>query len=192
MQEGLVTALVRRVVVDRGHHPRSVSIDTRNARGGIPAALSGLEAYVADVVAGREDVAPIVVVAIDSDCDVDLRRSQIEAIVRDIADRTCVVAVVPDPYIERWYLLDLSALKAALGEGPPGAYPFECEKSFYKRELASAVEQAGLTPSLGGYEYADLIVAELDLYACGRSDPQFRRFVEDLTDCLARLLGVPA
>lgn len=192
MQEGLVTALVRRVVADRGYHPRSVSIDTRNARGGIPAALSGLNTYVVDVLEGREDVAPIVVVAIDSDCDVELRRRQIADIVSRITDRTCVVAVVPDPYIERWYMLDLAALKAALGEGPPGALPFECDKGFYKRELAGAVEAAGLTPSLGGYEYADLIVDEIDLYACAKLDPQFGRFVDDLADCLARLLGSAA
>lgn len=188
MQEGLVTALVRRAAHDAGIHERALTVDTRNARGGIPAALAGLAAYVADVLAGREPIASIVVIAIDSDCDVEERRTQIIDTIRPIAEQTCVVLAVPDPYVERWYLLDLSALKAALGAGPTGAFPVTCAKGFYKKALNDAVTAAGFTARLGGYEYADLIVEHMDLYQCSKAEPQLGRFLADLKDCLSAVL----
>jgi hypothetical protein len=189
MQEQMIRALVRRVAVDCGLDERAVTIETRNGRGGLPAALTAFREFANGLIAGGEPRPDIVVLALDSDCDVTARRDEVQGICDQLSGYTCIAVAVPDPYVERWYLIDLEALKDALGVGPSGAYPKECSKSYYKTALASAIEAAGLEARIGGYEYADLIAAKMDLYRAGKLEPQLERFTSDLTACLRRAIS---
>ena len=86
---------------------------------------------------------------------------------------------MPDPHIERWLLLDAAAFKAVLNRGcsPPDQ---KCEKGRYKSLLRDAVRAAGVTPPLGGIEYAEDIVREMDLDSAARTDQSFGNVLGEL------------
>jgi len=44
--------------------------------------------------------------------------------------------------------------------------------------------QAGISPPLGGVEYADEIVALMDLYTASQNAPSLGRFIQDLRNAL--------
>jgi hypothetical protein len=183
MQEQMIKALIQRVATDMGVDEHAYIIETRNGTGGIPAALRAFERYANDLEAGNESRPWVVVLAIDSDCDPAARRGELADLTARIATYCCLAVAIPDPYVERWYLLDLAALKDALGAGPAGAYPKTCDKTYYKRALVNAIEGAGLEARLGGYEWADVIVPQLDLYQAARTEPNLGAFVESLRAC---------
>jgi hypothetical protein len=60
---------------------------------------------------------------------------------------------VPDPHIERWLLLDGAAFKAVFGEGCD-APDLKCSRDRYKSRLIEAIRGTGVTPNLGGLEFA--------------------------------------
>ena len=183
MQEQMIHAIVRRIVTDLGVHPRSLNIRSRNSSGGHPAAIGAFDRYAEDLERGNEPLQDLVVLAVDTDCRPEVRR-ELAGVVERIARLTCVGLALPDPYVERWYLLDAEALKKAVGSGPEGAYPRTCDRSYYKTELRKVLRASGAVPILGGYEYADLIVPEMDLYQCGRLEPGLGRFIEDIRACV--------
>jgi hypothetical protein len=183
MQEQMIQALVLRVAADSGIEERWIQIETRNGTGGVPAAVNAFAHYTRRLEAGDESRPGLVVLAVDSDCDTPARRAELADLVRRLSALCCVAVAVPDPYVERWYLLDLAALKNALGEGPAGAYPRTCDKTFYKRSLVEAIEAAGLEARLGGYEWADVIVPKIDLYQAAKIEPNLGLFVEELQAC---------
>jgi len=186
----MISALVWRIASEEGLHPRQVVIETRNGTGGVAAAFGALETYVRDVQRGDEARPDILVVVVDSDCDgPGSRRAAVDARVAGIATGLpCIAVGTPDPHIERWYVLDAAALKAALGKGPAAIQrPDGCDHSEYKRLLKETIEASGATPRLGGYEYADLIVGELNLYNCGQDEPEFARFTDALRNCFRTL-----
>lgn len=184
MHEQMISALIRRVAADLGIEPRAVQIETLNARGGVPAAIAGFKEFGRALLAGEIPRPDVLVIALDADCDPGGRRRSLAELVASLSGHACVVVCVPDPYIERWYLLDLGALRDVLGSGPSGALPHTCDKGFYKAELVATIENAGFTPLLGGYEYADQLAPAIDLYHAGEADPEFRRFVDDVEQCL--------
>lgn len=186
MQEQFIRAMVVRIAEETGVHPRALDITTRNGSGGLSAAVGALERYLQDIARGLEDRPDILVVAMDGDCDgPDDRRRQIEEILADLGEPPCVVIATPDPYVERWYVVDATAIKEALGKGPAAvATPPRCSHDVFKDLLRDTIAKADATPALGGYEYADLIVPQIDLYRAGRAEPAFGHFVTDLRACM--------
>ncbi|WP_343424444.1 hypothetical protein [Candidatus Amarolinea dominans] len=93
--------------------------------------------------------------------------------------RRRVICAVPDPHVERWLLVDSAAFKAVLGRGC-AAPDQKCERARYKRLLIEAIRQAGITPNLGGIEFAADIVAAMDLGQASRLDPSLQRFLDEM------------
>ena len=189
MQERLIQAVIRRVAQDSGRHPRSLNIYSRNAAGGVAAAMGALKRYVIEVGRGTEVRPDLLVIAIDGDCDgPEARRQQILDLIADLGAPPCVAIATPDPYVERWYLLDPGAIRRSIGHGPAARrVPPRCSHEVYKLLLEDTIVEAGAAPVLGGYEYADDIVSEMDLYRAGMVDPAFNRFIHDLRACIAAL-----
>ena len=90
-----------------------------------------------------------------------------------------MILAIPDPHIERWLLLDGAAFKAVFGRGCD-APDQKCDRGRYKQRLIEAIFAAGVTPSLGGLEFAEDIVQCMDIERAAQADDSFRRFVGSL------------
>ena len=157
-----------------------VRIRRYSVRGGHGRAIEELRHFVGNVRAAREAWPDLLIVTIDANCqEVALRRKEIEGAMGELAFR--VVLAVPDPYIERWLLLDSGAFKAVLGKGCP-LPDFKCDRDRYKKLLAQAVSMAGLTPLIGGLEHARDIVGSMDFSRMTRKggDKVLRRFLLEI------------
>ena len=75
-----------------------------------------------------------------------------------------ILYAVPDPHIERWYLMDQRALKDGIGlNKPPEMPPYKCKKAYYKEVLNQAIREAGIQSLLGGPEYAEKIIENISM-----------------------------
>ena len=153
----------------------TIHLEWYNAMGGRGRVVRELKRYLSDFTE-QGDHPDLIVVATDANC-VGLQRR-----IRDIDTSSAVspvILAVPDPHIERWLLLDGAAFKAVFGKGCD-APDKKCDRGRYKHQLFEAVRSAGVVPMLGGIQFAEDIVREMDLDGPARADPSFRRFVEEV------------
>ncbi len=165
----VIGALVERVA---GDCSIEVRMDWRSAVGGHGQVVSELEDYMRNLLAQGGPFPDLVIVATDANC-------------RGLNDRlqeigrwdvpAPVILAVPDPHIERWLLLDGAAFKAVFGKGCD-VPDQKCDRRRYKEQLIQAIHASGTIPRLGGIEYADDIVREMDLERVSQLDRSFRRF----------------
>jgi hypothetical protein len=153
-------------------------ISWASARRGHGAVVHELKLFMRDQKRQRGQFPDLIVVATDGNCKGTTARKRE---ITNLTDATSarVICAIPDPHVERWLMLDSSAFKIAVGAGCD-APDQKCERDRYKRLLSQAVRDAGVTPNLGGIEYADDIIAEMDIDAATRKDASFRLFVRDL------------
>lgn len=161
-----------------------LEIRIRSAGGGSGRVLKELERMSKDCERGNQPVPDGIVVAVDSNCRgfVEKRNTVLRS-AGSLAER--VIPAIPDPHIERWFLLDGQAFKEVVGHGcqaPDG----KCEKDRYKRLLNEAVLAAGVEPLLGGVEYAQDLAGSLDIERVCKADSSFSHFVSDLRAWLNR------
>jgi hypothetical protein len=83
-------------------------------------------------------------------------------------------------------LLDGAAFRAVFGRGCD-APDLKCSRDRYKERLIEAIHAAGVTPSLGGIEFAEDIVRHMDIDRAAQADKSLERFVEDLRRAFRRL-----
>jgi Domain of unknown function (DUF4276) len=168
--------------LDRFSRETRVHVEIRrySVRGGHARAIQELGRFVQDVREAHEAWPDLLVVAIDANCQGYARcRTEIETAMGQLSFQ--VVLAIPDPHIERWILLDSAAFKAVFGKGcePPDR---KCDRDRYKRLLAQAVSQAGVTPLIGGLEHARDIVDSMDLSRMTHKggDKALNRFLQEL------------
>lgn len=155
-----------------------VRLDWRNTRRGHGAVVAELKQYLRDLYREPGNLPDLVVVATDANCQGLTERTKvINEVTSKISAR--VVRAVPDPHIERWFLLDSAAFKVVFGRGC-NAPDRKCERKRYKKMLIDAILESGIMPSLGGIEFADDIVKEMDLNRMAHNDDSFARLFEDL------------
>ena len=180
--EAFLTALVGRLAC---HYQMAVEIRPYSVRGGRGRVLRELRQYVRDLQRRREYLPDLIIVAMDANCKRYLEcRRELD---REIPDefRYLVVHAIPDPHIERWLLLDSSAFKAVLGTGC--AVPdHKCERDRYKRLLIEAIRNAGLSPLIGGMEYAEDIVHHMDLRRMAQMNETLAELLTELLTELTR------
>ena len=140
-----VGALVERFARERG---AAVRLDWRNARGGHGKAAAGFRRYLHDLERQGGHPPDLIVVATDANCGGPTARAQEFS----AAAPAPIVRAIPDPHIERWFLLDGAAFKRVFGRGCE-APDSKCERGRYKRLLTEAIHAAGVVPSLGGMEF---------------------------------------
>ncbi len=186
-QEQFLRTLVERVAQEVGIASQRLRHEVRNATGGRGKVLDELRRFLRDVGRERESPFPLLIVAIDGNCKgYQERRNEIHAIVERSGYRGRVICAVPDPHIERWYLVAPRTLQRVLGVSvTPGVPPYKCERGRYKRALREAIRQAGIIAPLGGIEYGPDVARALDLYTVGRADPGFKHFVDELREGLS-------
>jgi len=160
-------------------HGLSVKLDWRNVRRGHGAVIRELKQYLRDLQLDRDGLPDLVVVATDANCKGLAERSrEIGEVTQKIAAKS--ICAVPDPHIERWMLLDSFAFKKVFGRGC-AAPDQKCERARYKRMLIDAIRKArGITPSFGGFEFAEDIVQAMDLDRSAGNDASFGRLLAEL------------
>jgi len=183
--ETVLKALISRLA---DNYNLRINITTRSAQGGAGRVLSEVEEFLKDVDVGIECLPDLLVVAIDANCiGMNKKIAEIEQKIPASLDQM-VICAVPDPHIERWVLLDSHAFKNVLGVGCE-APKFKCERGRYKLLLSNAVRQAGIKPLLGGLEFAEDIIKEMDLKTAQRKDKSIKRTISEIERFLKRWIA---
>ncbi len=182
-QEALIPHIVRRLIVDEGKNPLDYELRTLSARGG--GSIRAYKEFIKGVKKRKTPTADVLIVGSDGNCNgFAKRRTQLNAAAKDVP-YPAIITAIPDPHVERWYLLDSQALAGAAGVPlqaiPPSA---KCDKGHYKKLLKGAFAQHNLFPPLGGAEYGPLVAQKMDLYAAGVADHALRDFIEQVRDWL--------
>ena len=189
-QEGFLTALVARVACEAP--PLAARDEVLSATGGAGVAVSELRRFLRDCRAGVVGPFGLLVVAIDTNCrGYSATRRQVQDVIQAAQYGGPFALALPEPHIERWYLIDPPAFASALGVTAEPATPSRsCRMHQAKRALAAAFGE--LRPPLGGVEFAPDIVPRMDLYRATQRDRSFRLFVEDLRQGFAPYRAVIA
>jgi hypothetical protein len=179
-----VSSLLRRVMGQAG---LAFTLNVRSAVGGHPRALAELKTYQRVMLKGIVGLVQpdLLIVLIDANCkgQIEARKAILEEIVPGVAGE--VVVACPDPHIERWFFSDREVFARVIGVDQQLGQP-KCERGKYKALLKDAVLRAGHFPTLGGVEFADELVHEMDLYRAARNEPSLRVLIEGLTAFAAR------
>ena len=171
----VIGALVQRIAEEC---EIAIHLDWRNAVRGHGKVIAELNDYMRDLRRQGGPWPDLIVVATDANCKGINERT------REIGGRdepAPMILAIPDPHIERWLLLDGAAFKAVFGKGCD-APDQKCDRNRYKQRLIEAIHATGTMPILGGIEYAEDIVQQININRAVQMDRSFRRFVEELRD----------
>ena len=169
----IIGALVNPIARDCGIEVR---LNWRNARHGYGAVIQELSDYLRDLKRQSGPLPELIIVATDANC------KGLNERIRELQDPdapTPIILAVPDPHVERWLLLDGVAFSELFGRGCD-APDLKCSRDRYKQRLIKAIYAAGVTPSLGGTEFAENIIGHMDMDRAAQADRSFQRFVDDL------------
>ena len=139
---------------------KGVRIRALSASGGFGRMTAELKRYAKQLSQHRVPMPDVLLVATDANCKGRAKRTEeLNAALGEYVE--LAVLAIPDPHIERWYLLDSAAFKQAIGKGctAPGD---KCERDRYKNLLSQAIREAGKEPIFEGIEYASDIVDCMD------------------------------
>jgi len=185
-QEAIIPPLVKRLIRETGKPADAFEHLILNARGG--RSISSYQDFLADARRSNHLPADLLIVGSDGNCKgFAARRAEIVAVAAN-PPYPIVVTAVPDPHVERWFLLDPSALSRAVGISKIPPLPaHKCDKDYYKHLLRSAFDKSSIIPLLGGTEYGPLVANEMNLYAACKTDHGFAEFVDGVKSWLKRL-----
>ena len=162
-----------------------IKASVRSCRGGYGRMMDELREFTEELKAGRHYLPDLLLVATDANCKGITTRTQevMGCVPEELHSFTS--CMIPDPHVERWLLLDSRAFKFILGRGCQ-APDTKCERHRYKKLLREAVANAGVTPQLGGLEYAEDLVLTMDMDKVARSDTSFRKAVSGIRRFLVK------
>jgi hypothetical protein len=178
--ESFLTALLNRLAHEYGI---AIEIKVFSATGGITKVHYEFKKFLKDLDAGKIDHPDLVVLATDSNCNGYLKRKQeLEGVSGTFPSlKDDVSYAIPDPHIERWLLSDPAAFKSVFGKGCESLPVVKCKKDDYKQMLMREVQKAaGTKPPLGGIEYTQEIVENLNLAFVEKQEPSFEKLFKDL------------
>jgi len=184
-QEVFIRALVERLISDEGKNLNDYEFRLLNSRGG--GSIRAYKDFIKQVRKRNHLSADVLIVGSDGNCNGFLKRKQ------QLLDASInipypeVITAVPDPHIERWYMLDNKALSNAAGVPVRVvSLKVKCDKNHYKTLLKESFADQNLFPPLGGAEYGSLIAKSMDLYVAGKIDRSINDFVDQVLSWLRR------
>ena len=173
----IIGALTQRLAAAHGI---PVRLDWISAQGGHGRVIQGLRAYVRDLARNDSPVPDLIIVATDANCSGHNQRiREIGGAMGSDALLPPLIPAVPDPHIERWLLLDGAAFSRVLGQGCD-APEQKCSRDLYKQRLTDAILATGTEPTLGGIEFAEDIMREMDIERAMRADHSLQLFLDSL------------
>jgi hypothetical protein len=183
--EEFLSAVVHRLV---GEERATASLNVVAARGGHGRALEEFRLWQRALAHGAATVPQLVIVVRDANCrNWNQVRAEIQQSVQPGRLPPLVVAC-PDPYIEKWYMVDPESFARVVGAGPK-LVRRKCQPGRYKQLLGQAIRKGGHIPTLGGIEFAREIVQAMDLYRAGQNEPSLRAFLNDCRDQIRQILA---
>lgn len=187
-QEQFMLALVERIASEVSIPSRVLSPNVISGRGG-STVVKEFGKFVRDRRKAGVAGAAMIVVAVDGDCQGHAKKAAqlLKKLEPTDPFRDIVAFAIPDPHIERWYLIDQAALSRAAGLTHGIAPPaYKCRRGHYKKLLREALRNQNV-PSYDGSEFGAEIARNIsDLYEAGKQDPSFRKFVDDVKEILRR------
>jgi len=183
-QEGFIKSLVKKVAKEESIPDGYLYHDIRSARGG-SRIINEFRKFLSNIE--KMDISEldiILIVSLDGNCKgYNERVKQLDKYIKeDNPFKNKVIYAIPDPHIERWYLMDQKALKSGIGlVKVPKLPPYKCKKSYYKQLLNNTLKESNVTSLLSGAEYAERIVDCIEkLEVLSRQDVGFKIFIKDL------------
>lgn len=185
--EAFVGPLLRKVAAELEIVPK---VQPFSATGGITRLHYEVEQFCSDLSRNKAEMPDIIVIATDSNCmGYAARKENIEKATSKFPEyRDLIVYAIPEPHVERWMLIDQAAFKRVLGKACKNP-PVKCEKDLYKKLLLQSIRDAGRSPLIGGFEYAEEIVNEMDLESAQQNDAGIRKLIRDLRAQYKRVKG---
>jgi hypothetical protein len=184
-QEAIIPPLFRRLAADEGFAPDDIVVQVLSARGG--GSLTAFRKFLKDARQRGHLNADLLIVGVDANCKgfADRRDLVLRAAAKSPYPE--IITAIPDPHVERWYLLDVPALSQAVGSPIAASAPaYKCEKDHYKTLLRQAFADTGIAPPLGGLEYGPDVAQHMDLYAAAKQDHGLNDYVEKTRAWLKR------
>lgn len=176
-QEAIIPPLFQRLAAEEGFTSDQIEVKVLSARGG--GSLTAFRQFLKDAKRRGHLNADLLIVGVDANCKgFTVRRDLVMKVAAKSPYRE-IIAAIPDPHVERWYLLDVSALSNAAGSPIATSAPvYKCEKNHYKTILRQAFVNTGIAPPLGGLEYGPVVAQHMDLYAAAKQDHGLNDYVE--------------
>jgi hypothetical protein len=176
----VIGALLNRLAQEHGIQFR---LDWRNARHGHGAVARELGDFVRDLKQQGGPLTDLIIVATDANCQGLNER------IRELRDREAPAPLIPRRprstcralAVARWCRIPGRVRPRVRRTGP------ECSRDRCKLLLIEAIYVAGVTPSLGGIEFAEDIIHHMDIDRAAQADRSFQRFIEDLRAALRGL-----
>ncbi len=185
-QEAIIPPLFKRLAREEGFAQNQLDIDILASRGGV--SLKAFGQFLKDARRKRSPLqADLLIVGLDANCKgfMERRESVLKAATKSSYQE--IITAIPDPHIERWYLLDTKAFTLAVGSRMAVEPPdYKCEKNHYKTLLRQAFIDNNISPPLGGIEYGPAIAENMNLYAAAKQDHGLADFIEKSRSWLKR------
>ena len=173
--EDFLTALIQPLA---NEYNVMITLNPSSVRGSRGTVITELKQYLRDLQKNKEDLPDLVIVGTDSNCERLMdRENEIKQVTSDLMD--LVITMIPEPHIERWFLLDSEAFKEVYGKGCQKPDQ-KCERDRYKKMLLNAIYQATKTAPIDGTERIDELVNAMDFQRLIQSDRSIRRFLTPL------------
>ncbi len=184
-QKSFISAMVERLIQDEGRDLQDFDFLFLYARGG--GSIRAYKDFLKQTSKRRYLDADLLLVGSDGNCNGFVKRKQQLLDVSKGLTYPEVVLAVPDPHIERWYLLDGQALARAAGVPVEAVSPtVKCDKNHYKNLLNKTITDQGVIPPLGGAEYGSIIAKSMNLYDAGITDHSLGDFIDQVRSWLRR------
>lgn len=159
-------------------HNITIVIKFESARGGHGTAITELKLFVRDLQRNNRTLPDLLIAATDGNCKGYVARKQeVDNVTKQF--RGTVICAIPDPHIERWFLLDSAAFKETFGIGC-SVPAYKCDRYLYKKLYNETLTRAGRESILGGIEYVGMLVDAMDLDKLERSEDSLGRFLKSL------------
>jgi hypothetical protein len=177
-QEAIIPPLFSRLAAEAQWAENELDLRVLSARGG--GSLRAFRKFLKDARRPGHLSADLLVVGVDANCKgFTVRRDLVMKAATKSTAYPVVITAVPDPHVERWYLLDPLALGKAAAISIAASLPaYKCEKNHYKTLLRSAFDASGIVPPLGGLEYGPLVARHMDLFSAAKQDHGLADYVE--------------
>jgi hypothetical protein len=178
--------VVLQTLIGRLAHESHLQVEIRvlSATGGHGKMMHELKEYMGEIKQGAVALPDLFVVGRDANCRGYAERcKEIQEIAASYGGM--VVPAVPDPHVERWLLIDSKAFAQVLGKGCQAPNQ-KCDRDRYKLLLNTAVREAGVEPLLGGIEFAEDIILNMNLDRAAKADNSFAHVLRDLRAAFTR------
>ena len=189
-QEAIIPPLFQRLAVEEGFTADQIVSQVLSARGG--GSIAAFRQFLKDARRRGHLNADLLVVGVDANCKGFTARRDLVMKAAAKSPYGEIIAAIPNPHVERWYLLDVSALSIAAGTPIATSAPaYKCEKNHYKTLLRQAFTRTGIAPPLGGLEYGPVVAQHMDLFATAKQDHGLADFLEKSRAWLKRVKNSP-